>query len=42
MVVSSARQIPEALRLMEQAIGRDPHYRPALGWAANCCFQLLF
>ena len=28
MVLSSARQIPEALRLMEQAIARDPRYGP--------------
>jgi adenylate cyclase len=39
---SSARQIPEALRLMEQAIARDPHYGPALAWAAICCMRLLF
>jgi adenylate cyclase len=26
MVLSSARQVPEALRLMEQAIARDPRY----------------
>jgi adenylate cyclase len=42
MVLSSARQIPDALRLMEQAIARDPHYGPALSWAAFCCFRLLF
>jgi TolB-like protein len=41
MVLSSARQVPEALRLMEQAIARDPHYGPALAWAAFCCYQLL-
>jgi len=41
MHLSSARQIPEALRLMEQAIARDPHYGPALAWAAQCCFRLL-
>ncbi len=41
MFLSSARQIPAALRLMEQAIARDPHYRPALAWAAICCFRLL-
>jgi adenylate cyclase len=41
MVLSSARQTPEALRLLEQAIGRDPHYGPALAWAAFCCFRLL-
>jgi len=38
---SSARQIPEALRLTEQAIARDPRYGPALAWAALCCFRLL-
>jgi len=41
MVWSSARQSPEALRLMEQAIARDPHYGPALAWAAYCCYRLL-
>jgi tetratricopeptide (TPR) repeat protein len=39
---SSARQIPEALGLMEQAIARDPRYGPALAWAAICCTRLLF
>jgi TolB-like protein/class 3 adenylate cyclase len=38
---SSARQIPEALRLMERAIERDPHYGPALAWAGQCCYRLL-
>src|ERR1700726_4828076 len=37
---SSARQIPEALHLMEQAIERDPHYGPALAWAGQCCYRL--
>jgi adenylate cyclase len=41
MGLSSERQIPEALRLAEQAIARDPRYGPALGWAANCCTRLL-
>jgi TolB-like protein/class 3 adenylate cyclase/tetratricopeptide (TPR) repeat protein len=41
MVWSSARHMPEALRLTEQAIARDPRYRPALGWAAFCCYRLL-
>jgi len=41
MVISSARQIPEALGLMEQAIARDPLYGPALAWAAWCCFRLI-
>jgi adenylate cyclase len=41
MVLSSATQIPDALRLMEQAIGRDPCYGPALAWAAVCCHRLV-
>jgi TolB-like protein/class 3 adenylate cyclase len=41
MVLSSARHVPEALRLMEQAIERDPRYGPALGWAAFCYHRLL-
>jgi TolB-like protein len=41
MVESSTGQVPEALRLMEQAVGRDPRYGPALGWAALCCYRLL-
>jgi adenylate cyclase len=39
---SSARQIPQALRLLEQAIARDPNYGPALAVAALCCFRLLY
>jgi adenylate cyclase len=39
--LSSARQIPAALRLMEQAIARDPRYGPALAWAAICCFRMI-
>ena len=38
---SSARQTPEALRLMEQAIARDPRYGPALARAAYCCHRLV-
>jgi adenylate cyclase len=41
MVLSSAKQIPEALCLMEQAIARHPRYGPALAWAAFCCNRLL-
>jgi adenylate cyclase len=41
MALSSGRQIPEALRLLEQAIARDPHCGPALAWAANCSFRML-
>jgi len=32
MFWSSARQMPQALRLMEQAIARDPRYGLALAW----------
>jgi adenylate cyclase len=38
---SSARQIPEALRLTEQAIARDPRYGPALAFAAVCCNRVV-
>jgi tetratricopeptide (TPR) repeat protein len=41
MALSSARQIPQALRLLEQAIERDPHYGPALAYAALGCFLLV-
>jgi TolB-like protein len=41
MIWSSARQIPDALPLLEQAIARDPCYGPALAWAAYCCFRLI-
>jgi adenylate cyclase len=40
MLWSSARQIPGALRLLEQAIERDPRYGPALVWAAVCYARL--
>jgi adenylate cyclase len=42
MVLSSVRQVPEALCLLEQAIARDPRYGPALAWAAICCLRLVF
>lgn len=35
----SATQVPEALRLLEEAIERDPHYGPALALAAICYFR---
>jgi TolB-like protein len=41
MVWSSAARIPEALRLMEQAIARDPQYGTALAFAALCCHRLV-
>ena len=40
MYFSSPRQMPEALGLLERAIERDPHYGPALAWAAVCCLRL--
>jgi TolB-like protein len=40
MFFASARQIPEALQLLERAIARDPRYGPALAWAAVCCLRL--
>ena len=41
MVMSQSRQTSEALRLMEQAITRDPGFGPALAWAAFCCARLM-
>jgi adenylate cyclase len=41
MAMSSQVRDPEALRLVEQAITRDPHYGPALAWGALCCFRLV-
>jgi TolB-like protein/class 3 adenylate cyclase len=40
VVLSSDKQIPEAIRLLERAIERDPHYGPALAWAAFCYARL--
>src|SRR5215469_9212739 len=41
MILSSTRQVLEALRLLEQAIARDTRYGPALAWAAFCCYRLV-
>jgi adenylate cyclase len=41
MILSSTRQVPEALRLLERAIARDPRYGLALAWAAICCMRLV-
>jgi TolB-like protein len=41
MFWSSAKHIPEALRLTKEAIARDPLYGPALAWAAYCCVALI-
>jgi adenylate cyclase len=40
MFLSSAELIPKALRLLDQAIERDPGFGPALAWAAVCCARL--
>ena len=40
MFFLSARQIAEALGLLERAIERDPQYGPALALAAVCCQRL--
>jgi TolB-like protein len=40
MVVASSARIPDALSLLEQAIARDPHYGPALAWAAYCHMRM--
>ena len=42
MAMSSKAQVPEAIRLVEQAIVRDPHCGSALAWAAFCCFRLVY
>jgi hypothetical protein len=41
MLWASARHVPEALHLVEQAVERDPRYGRALAWAAFCCLRLL-
>src|SRR5207248_6649401 len=42
MYFASARHVPEALRLMERSIERDPRYAPALAWAAMCCHRVVY
>jgi TolB-like protein/class 3 adenylate cyclase len=41
MVLSSARQTADALRLLEQAIDRDPRYGGAFALAAVCCLLIV-
>jgi TolB-like protein/class 3 adenylate cyclase len=38
---TTKERVLEALGLLEQAIAIDPHYGPALAWAANCHIQLV-
>jgi adenylate cyclase len=40
MLFTSAKQIPQALALLEEPIARDPNYGPALAFAAHCCMRL--
>ena len=40
ILFSASQKIPEALRLLGEAIERDPHYGPALAWAAFCHYRL--
>jgi TolB-like protein/Flp pilus assembly protein TadD len=42
LYLSSAARVPEALRLLEQAIARDPRYGPALARAAVGCQRLIY
>jgi adenylate cyclase len=39
--ILSKEAVLEALELFDQAIARDPHYGPALGWAAICHMRLV-
>jgi len=41
MHMQSAKRIPEALDLLQQAIHDDPEYGPALAWASVCCVRLV-
>ena len=41
MALASGTHIPEALRLLDRAIERDPSYGPALALAALCCDRLI-
>ena len=41
LAAASYRHAPDALRLVEQAIARDPRFGPALGWGAISCMQLV-
>src|SRR5205807_105282 len=36
LMLSPARNVPEVLHLLDEAIERDPDFGPALAWAAIC------
>jgi TolB-like protein len=40
MLFTMAKQIPQALALLEEAMTRDPNYGPAPAFAAHCCMRL--
>jgi TolB-like protein len=40
MLFTLAKQIPQALALLEKAMARDANYGPALAFAAHCCMRL--
>jgi adenylate cyclase len=40
MLFTSAKQIPQALAILEEAIAHDPNYGPALAFAGHCCMRL--
>jgi TolB-like protein/Tfp pilus assembly protein PilF len=40
IALSSEMQMTQAIHLLEHAIERDPHYGPALAWAADCYGRL--
>jgi TolB-like protein len=40
MLFTLAKQIPQALAFLEEAIVRDPDYGPGLAFAAHCCMRL--
>lgn len=40
MFSRAAKQVPQALAVLEQAIARDPYFGPTLAMAARCCMRL--
>jgi tetratricopeptide (TPR) repeat protein len=38
---SPGQEIPQALRLLEEVLGRDPSFGPALACAAMCCSRMI-
>ncbi|MBV8193671.1 MAG: winged helix-turn-helix domain-containing protein [Alphaproteobacteria bacterium] len=42
LALSSARHVPEAARLLQQAVALDPDYGLTLAWAATACQRLIY